>query len=763
MDSDGGSPVDPDGTGDRFTQGAPEFAAGTVVGHYTIQERIGAGGMGQVYLARDTLLNRSVALKFMSSRDQGDPALKRRFMREARAAASISHPNIVTIFEVSEHDGRPFIAMERVEGRSVDELVAGTPVPIDTVVDIGMQLCEGLKEAHQSGVIHRDIKPANILVDQSGRVRLVDFGLARSEGESRVTQTGETVGTLNYMSPEQLSGKPVDSRSDLFSLGVVLYEMLTGKCPFSGRYGAETLYAIVNLQPERPSALRADVPQRLDDLVMTLLEKEPDARYRSADDVGIDLQSILDEHTGSAVVPPQRVPAIRRLSRLRLVAWTGVALMAVAVIVAVLSGFPRELRIFDSPTDTEALAVMGFQNMEDPEDTARVGQILQELIITDLADVSSIQVIGSQRLFDEQKKLGHTERRGIDQAVATEVARRAGADIMLTGNLMRLGDHWILNCHLVNVGDGTVIISRRIDGEDLYAMVDQLSGQVRTGLSLTSDVPERERVSVREKTSTSLAAYRHYLAGVDFLNVGSLEPAMAEFEQAIEEDPDFHQAFYKLAFAQWWSRDTESRQGSESIERILSEQRYTTDRERRLAEGAQAMLNYRFTDAVAIYEDLSADYPDDKEIWFVLGLAYSNESSLNRVRALAAFEKCIELDLTYVLAYREIYDLHMDRRDYPRAWEMANDLVTIQPDGLMGYRFLVEAAMARGDSSQIRLALDLALTHHKTPEDPRSTRAWRWPTIPTPRTGTSWPSWGMRCSTRARRRNPGVRGERATN
>ncbi|MEA2031566.1 MAG: serine/threonine-protein kinase [candidate division Zixibacteria bacterium] len=231
----------------------PSFVAltkGVEVSHYKIIEKIGAGGMGEVYLALDTKLNRKVALKFLPPHLYQDEDCRKRFTREAQAAAGLDHPNIAAIHEVGEFQGRPFYAMQVVEGQSLREVIAGKDLPIDRILEIGIQVCEGLQAAHDKGIIHRDIKPSNILLDQHGRVRIVDFGLAAIRGSEHLTKTGSTLGTIGYMSPEQVQGKAADHRSDLFSLGVVLYELMTEQNPFKRDSEAATLKAVSDDLPE---------------------------------------------------------------------------------------------------------------------------------------------------------------------------------------------------------------------------------------------------------------------------------------------------------------------------------------------------------------------------------------------------------------------------------------------------------------------------------------------------------------------------------
>jgi serine/threonine protein kinase len=275
---------------DDKTQAVPALSKGTVIGHYRIVEKIGAGGMGEVYLAEDTSLNRQVALKFLSPHLCQDADCRTRFKREAQAAAKLNHPNIGTIYEVGEFNGRPFFAMEFVEGLSLRELIENGSLTDERAVDLAIGICEGLSKAHQTGVVHRDIKPGNILLDADGRPKVVDFGVASIEGYDRLTRTGSIVGTVNYMSPEQVRGEVTDHRTDIFSFGTVFYEMLTGKLPFPGEMHAAVMYSIVNEEPTPLHVHRDDIRKPLDSVIAKALQKDPDSRYQNFRELIGDLQ-----------------------------------------------------------------------------------------------------------------------------------------------------------------------------------------------------------------------------------------------------------------------------------------------------------------------------------------------------------------------------------------------------------------------------------------------------------------------------------------
>ncbi len=272
---------------DRFdddkTRSFTPLTAGTQVSHYRIISKIGAGGMGEVFLAEDTKLNRKVALKFLPPHTCQDEDYRKRFTREAQAAAGLDHPNIAGIYEVGEYSGRPFYSMQVIQGQSLKDVIAGKDLPIDRILEIAIQVCEGLQAAHDKGIVHRDIKPSNILLDGHGRVRIVDFGLASIRGSEHLTKTGSTLGTIGYMSPEQVQGKEIDQRSDLFSLGVVLYELITKQNPFKRDSEAATLKAVCDDIPHPVARYRSDVPDGLQAVIDKALEKDAKTRYQHAD------------------------------------------------------------------------------------------------------------------------------------------------------------------------------------------------------------------------------------------------------------------------------------------------------------------------------------------------------------------------------------------------------------------------------------------------------------------------------------------------
>ncbi|UCE18627.1 MAG: serine/threonine protein kinase, partial [Gemmatimonadota bacterium] len=268
---------------------------GETISHYKILEKIGEGGMGVVYLVEDTKLKRTVALKFLPPELTRDSEAKERFIHEARAAAALSHSNICTIHEIDESEGQSFIAMEHMEGGSLKDKISEGPLKLDEAMDIAIQVAQGLDKAHQKGIVHRDIKPANIFVTEDGVVKILDFGLAKLRGQKKLTKEGTTVGTVAYMSPEQTRGDEVDHRTDIWSLGIVLYEMVTGQLPFKGDYDQAVVYSILNEETEPMTGLRTGVPMELERIAKKTMKKNPDERYQNISDMLVDLKAVIKD------------------------------------------------------------------------------------------------------------------------------------------------------------------------------------------------------------------------------------------------------------------------------------------------------------------------------------------------------------------------------------------------------------------------------------------------------------------------------------
>jgi len=474
------------------TESFVPLTKGTKVGHYTIVEKIGSGGMGEVFLAEDTELKRQVALKFLPYHFVSDETAKARFKREAQATAKLNHPNIVTIYEVSEYMNRPFFAMECCDGKPLRDIIKEIELSIDDSIKLAIQIFEGLEKAHQAGIVHRDIKPSNIIIDSDERAKLLDFGLATVQGTEKLTQTGSTLGTIGYMSPEQIQVKDIDLRSDLFSFGIVLYEMITGRPPFKGDTEAATLNSILNDTPEPLSRYKNKVPDELQRIVSKLLEKSPELRYQHADDIKADLKRIdkkLDHQT------KDKLPSI---------------------------------------------AVLSFTNLSNDPDQEYFCDGMAEEIINALTRIENFRVIARTSAFSFKGK-------AID---VREIGKKLDVETLLEGSVRKSGNRLRIMAQLIKTEDGSHLWSNRYDKEmdDIFAVQDEISLAIVEKLKIK--LLKNEKANMAKNRAHNIEAYNLYLQGRYHWNKRTTEPlkkALDCFEQAIKIDSNFALAYTGLA------------------------------------------------------------------------------------------------------------------------------------------------------------------------------------------------------------------------
>jgi serine/threonine-protein kinase len=483
-------------TSEDNTREVSILTSGTTVGHYRIVQRLGAGGMGDVYLADDTSLGRQVALKFLATHLSEHDHCRQRFVREAQAAAKLDHPNIVTVHDVGENDGRPYFAMARVDGRTLKDLISQSRFEIEDAIGIALQVAEGLRAAHEAGITHRDIKPSNILVDSHGRARIVDFGLASVRGTEHLTRTGSTLGTIGYMSPEQVRGDEVDGRSDLFSLGVVLYELLAGEPPFRADNEAATLYAIVNTDPTPLSEIRPDIPQSLQDVVNKALEKTPDQRYRTATDIIEDLSELRQDAVSS-----------------------------------------REETAGDN-----SIAVLPFTNLSaDPEQEYFCDGIAED-IINDLTHIPGLRVVARTSAFAFKGRADDIR----------QIGKRLNVGCVLEGSVRKGGDRIRVSAQLINVASGYHVWSEKYDRDlkDIFVIQDDISHAIAEKLKV--GLGSTDGIKTRAAGDTSFEAYQLYSQGrhqLNFRTGESITRALDFFKQSARLAPDYPLARVGLADA----------------------------------------------------------------------------------------------------------------------------------------------------------------------------------------------------------------------
>ncbi len=681
---------------------------GKTISHYKILSKIGEGGRGIVYKAEDIDLKRTVALKFISPHLADNAEDLESLYQEARSASQLNHPNITTIYEIGHSGKFNFIAMECVDGETLKSKIQRESLSLKEIIHIALETLNGIKAAHHNNIIHRDIKSENIMVAESGSVKVMDFGLARNLDKGNVTKVSKTLGTIAYMSPEQVEGSRVDQRSDIYSFGIVLYELVAGRLPFVGEHEAATLYSIVNELPPNIETLNSIANTNLIAIIEKTIEKIPDNRYQNVSELLDDLNELKGGTFKRRIKKPSWLSAIpKKINRAWLVGGLiTILLIGLVTLMQFLGGIKKPVRIINS------LAVLNFDNIQEPDDPNRLGQILQELIIADLSEIPNLKVYSSQRLFDIQKQLGSDNRNSIDPSLATNIAQEAGAKTMLTGNVIQTGSKLILTSQLINTNDGSIIKSHQVEGNDIYSMVDELTSQIQFDMQLPTGKDESIDVAVADKTTSSMNAFQYYFIGIDYFNDSHFQEAVVELKNAIEIDSTFSSAYYKLALAQWWSQsemDNETIENAQkSLSKILNGSWYRTTKEKLLAQGALELTKYNYSEAEDIYQQLIDFLSDEKEAWYGLGEAYFHGSQ-DMEKASNAFERAVELDPEFTIAYRHIFDIYSSRNEYDSGIIRATQLIERNPDNVWGHIFLGQMLVGKEDYTQAKITFEDAL------------------------------------------------------
>ena len=676
---------------------------GQTVSHYRILEKLGEGGMGVVYRAEDTKLHRPVALKFLSPEMTRDESAKKRFIQEARSISSLDHPNIAVVHEVDETaEGQAFICMAYYEGPTIKKRLEEGPLSIEEAIRIAYQIADGLERAHESGVVHRDIKPANIIITERGQAKIVDFGIARLAGETKFRSPSETAGTAAYMSPEQAQGSAADNRSDLFALGIVLYEMATGRRPFQGDHDAAVLYSIVNVDPPKPSDVREDISPALDSVILKLLEKHPDRRYQSADEVHRDLGRLLGISPGRIVPRPSRRNRTLRVA------------LAVAGIAAVLALVPGAREFLVSRIESivaperRTVVVLPFSVLTEDSLARDLGTGLTATVTSTLSQV--------ERFGQPLGVIPASSVREARISTAEEAHSKFGATHVIAGEIQRLGP--ILRV-TVSVIDARELLQEGSNLEDypvadLARIQDEISTRLAELLGIQLAAPLK--TAFADAGTASSDAFRYYSRGRSYLErheqVANIDFAIGLFQRALKADSTYGLAFAGLGEAYWRKyRRTSQVEWTDSAQHACARALELVPNlpETRVTLGMIYQGTGRYDQA--LQEHKRALQLNESSVDALIGIGNAYEALGRYGEADSVYRSAIAAAPGYWDTYNNYgYFLLLSAKDIDGAIDQFRAVTRLAPDNIFGYNNLGGALMYRDRWAEAKGVFDKSLS-----------------------------------------------------
>ena len=588
---------------------------GQTIAHYRIVAMLGKGGMGVVYEAEDIRLGRRVALKFLPQNLAHDQQALQRFAREARAVSSLNHPSICTLHEVEEHQGQRVIVMELLTGESLKDRIRKGPIALDEILGMGVQVSEGLEAAHAKGIIHRDLKPGNLFLVGGGRVKILDFGLAKflpgreaenEAGDKQLTQEGIIPGTISYMSPEQVEGEEVDARGDLFSLGVVLYEAATGRRPFVGKNRVVLINAILKARPRAPSVANSELAPVLDSIILKALEKDPQRRYQCAADLCNDLKRVqIERVSATAASKPRGTNHQEHAGAWKLGIGGSLGVVAVAgVTFFLLHHRPPAL------TEKDTIVLADFENRTDDE---VFDETLKQALAVDLGQSPFLNILSERKIAATLRLMGRDPGQRITGEVARELCQRVGSRAMLEGSISSLGNEYVIGLNSINCANGDTLVAdqaRTVGKGEVLKAIDKSAATIRTKLGESLASVQKFSTPIEEATTSSLEALKAYSIGRRVFFESGDATAVPYYERAVELDPNFAMAYTALAVS--YSNLGQSTRASEDSKKAFELRARVSERERyRISARYYTDVTGELEKAAQTYEMWRQSYPAD--------------------------------------------------------------------------------------------------------------------------------------------------------
>ena len=689
---------------EQYVSAVASNLTGRKLGRYEILSRLGAGGMGEVYRARDTRLKREVALKVLPRDCVADPERKRRLVQEARAASALNHPNIVTIYDIDQAEGIDLIAMEYVPGKTLGQVIPRNGLRLKEALKYAVEIAGALAAAHGAGVVHRDVKPANIMVTATGQVKVLDFGLAKlveatvvgKDGSASTltiqTEDGAVVGTASYMSPEQAQGKPVDSRSDIFSFGSVLYEMVTGRRAFQGDTKISTLAAIIE---HEPAPLNSDLPENLKKVITRCLRKDPARRYQHMDDVKVELEELKQAGDGAATFGPHVPRKVWRIA---------IPVLLASVLVA--GGFYYGAHRTKPLTDKDSIVLTDFTNTTGDnvfDDTLKQGLSVQ------LEQSPFLNLVSERRVNETLKLMGRSAGDRLTPEVTREVCQRTSSKAMLAGSIAELGSQYVIGLKAVNCDTGDVLAEAQEQAAGKEAVLKALDAAAvslrkKLGESLTS--VQKYATPLVEATTSSLEALKAYSLGIKTVYAKGLTAARPHFQRAVDLDPNFALAYVVLG-ANYFDL-SEGGRGAEFMRKAYDLREKVSERERFIIEGAYYyFVTKEMEKAAQAWELWQQTYPRDGSAYTSMGIVFWALG--NWEKALEECREAQQLDPNNPNSYSTLGFAYtvLNRLDEAEAVCKQAEERKLESEPLLEVRYFV--AFLKGDLAQMAQLVSAAM------------------------------------------------------